>query len=63
MGLKDKILKEDNRARCINCANYERLDTAHKPSYCKATDKLILEMHVECSRVCKNFERKVDVKS
>lgn len=60
MSLKDRIIENEYKRCCINCNNYERLNTKNNPSYCKKTDKLILEMHIDCIRICENFERKVE---
>ena len=62
MTLKEKILKKDTSCKCLNCKYYERLEAYQKPSYCNATDKLILEMHIDVVRQCEKFELKGDVK-
>ena len=56
MSLKEKLLQKDNSSKCINCKYYERLQVHKKPSYCNATDKLILEQHIDVIRKCDNFE-------
>lgn len=56
MSLKEKILENLRQARCVNCSNFEILE--NKIPYCKKSDKLILEMHIDVFRKCDNFDLK-----
>lgn len=54
MSLKEKILENKKEARCINCINFEMLDS--KIPYCSKTDKLIIDTHIDIVRKCNNFQ-------
>lgn len=57
MSLKDLIIQNSSKARCIDCSNFEILNNGKAP-YCNVVNKLVLPMHIECIRKCEFFKNK-----
>ncbi len=57
MNLKEKLIQNSSKPRCVECSNFEILNNGKAP-YCNAVDKLVLPMHTECLRICEYYKNK-----